>query len=64
VSVPLPHSLTCIGASLEIKKDGAVIGDIQAARISIEDGAIFKGCIEIGRSGPKQVVKPESLRFW
>jgi cytoskeletal protein CcmA (bactofilin family) len=34
---------------VDIKRDGAVIGDIQTARISIEDGAIFKGCIEIGR---------------
>jgi cytoskeletal protein CcmA (bactofilin family) len=34
---------------VEIKRDGAVMGDIQTARISIEDGAIFKGRIEIGR---------------
>jgi len=34
---------------VDIKKDGAVIGDIQTARISIEDGAIFRGSIEIGR---------------
>jgi cytoskeletal protein CcmA (bactofilin family) len=32
---------------VEIKKDGSVIGDITAARISIEDGAHFKGRIEI-----------------
>jgi len=38
---------------VEIKKDGAVIGDIQTARISIEDGAIFKGRIEIDRPGSK-----------
>jgi cytoskeletal protein CcmA (bactofilin family) len=44
---------------VEIKRDGAVIGDIQTARISIEDGAIFKGRIEIGRSGPNQATKPE-----
>jgi len=35
---------------VDIKRDGAVIGDIQTARISIEDGAIFKGRIEIGRA--------------
>ena len=35
---------------VEIKKDGSVIGDITAARISIEDGAYFKGRIEIDRS--------------
>jgi cytoskeletal protein CcmA (bactofilin family) len=32
---------------VEIKKDGSVIGDITTARISIEDGAYFKGRIEI-----------------
>ena len=45
---------------VEIKRDGAVIGDIQTARISIEDGAIFKGRIEIGRSAPNQAAKPGS----
>ena len=43
---------------VDIKRDGAVIGDIQTARISIEDGAIFKGRIEIGRSATNQT-KPE-----
>jgi cytoskeletal protein CcmA (bactofilin family) len=32
---------------VEIKKDGSIIGDISSARISIEDGAHFKGRIEI-----------------
>jgi cytoskeletal protein CcmA (bactofilin family) len=32
---------------VEIKKDGSIIGDISSARISIEDGAYFKGRIEI-----------------
>jgi cytoskeletal protein CcmA (bactofilin family) len=32
---------------VNIKKDGSVIGDISTARISIEDGAHFKGRIEI-----------------
>src|SRR5579864_2730440 len=45
---------------VEIKRDGAVIGDIQTARISIEDGAIFKGRIEIGRPVPNQAKKSES----
>jgi len=35
---------------VEIKKDGQVIGDIATSRISIEDGAYFKGHIEINRS--------------
>jgi cytoskeletal protein CcmA (bactofilin family) len=35
---------------VEIKKDGQVIGDITTSRISIEDGAYFKGRIEIDRA--------------
>jgi cytoskeletal protein CcmA (bactofilin family) len=38
---------------VEIKKDGSVTGDITTSRISIEDGAYFKGRIEIDRAkGP------------
>src|SRR5712691_1284626 len=32
---------------VDIKKDGSITGDIASARISIEDGAYFKGRIEI-----------------
>jgi cytoskeletal protein CcmA (bactofilin family) len=46
---------------VEIRKDGSVIGDIAAARISIEDGAYFKGRIEIDRPKPQAVVEPESV---
>jgi cytoskeletal protein CcmA (bactofilin family) len=35
---------------VEITKDGSVVGDIFCARISIEDGAHFKGRIEIDPS--------------
>jgi cytoskeletal protein CcmA (bactofilin family) len=34
---------------IEIKKDGSVVGDLTTARIMIEDGAYFKGAIEIDR---------------
>src|SRR6202142_2015002 len=34
---------------IEIKKDGSVVGDLTPARIMIEDGAYFKGSIEIDR---------------
>ena len=34
---------------IEIKKDGWVIGDLTTARIFIEDGAYFKGNIQIER---------------
>ena len=32
---------------VDIRKDGSITGDISSARISIEDGAYFKGRIEI-----------------
>jgi cytoskeletal protein CcmA (bactofilin family) len=35
---------------IEIKKDGSVVGDLTTARIMIEDGAYFKGAIEIDRN--------------
>jgi cytoskeletal protein CcmA (bactofilin family) len=35
---------------VEIKKDGQVIGDITTTRISLEEGAYFKGHIEIERT--------------
>jgi cytoskeletal protein CcmA (bactofilin family) len=39
---------------VEIKKDGSVIGDLTTAQIIIEDGAYFKGSIEIDRSADKE----------
>ena len=39
---------------IEIKKDGSVVGDLTTARIMIEDGAYFKGSIEIDKSGRRR----------
>jgi cytoskeletal protein CcmA (bactofilin family) len=39
---------------IEIKKDGSVNGDLTTARILIEDGAYFKGSIEIDKSGEQE----------
>ena len=39
---------------IEIKKDGSVTGDLTMAQIVIEDGAHFKGSIEIGRRAEKE----------
>jgi len=39
---------------IEIKKDGSVIGDLTTSRIMIEDGAYFKGSIEIDRAADKE----------
>ncbi|SRR6266852_2939886 len=39
---------------IEIKKDGSVNGDLTTAQIIIEDGAYFKGSIEIEKSDEKE----------
>lgn len=39
---------------IEIKKDGSVTGDLTMAQIVIEDGAQFKGSIEIEKSAEKE----------
>jgi len=39
---------------IEIKKDGSVNGDLTTARIMIEDGAYFKGSIEIDKTAEKE----------
>ncbi len=39
---------------IEIRKDGSVNGDLTTARIMIEDGAYFKGSIEIDKSAEKE----------
>jgi cytoskeletal protein CcmA (bactofilin family) len=38
---------------VDIRSDGSLTGDVVAARISIEDGAFFKGGIDIRRTGQK-----------
>ena len=43
---------------VDIRAEGAVIGDLSAPRISIEDGAFFKGSIDIRRPGSKQAAIP------
>lgn len=50
---------------IEIKKDGSVVGDLTTARIMIEDGAYFKGSIEIdkaGDAGDSDLEKPAFTR--
>lgn len=47
---------------IEIKKDGSVIGNLTPAQIMIEDGANFKGSIEIDRSATKEADKNVSSR--
>jgi hypothetical protein len=41
-------------SKIEIKKNGSVNGDLTTAQIIIEDGAHFKGSIEIEKSAEKE----------
>jgi cytoskeletal protein CcmA (bactofilin family) len=40
---------------IDIRKDAKLVGDIKTARIVIEDGAYFKGSIDIVKTEPKVV---------
>jgi cytoskeletal protein CcmA (bactofilin family) len=42
---------------IEIRKDGSVIGNLTTAQILIEDGADFRGSLEIDRSTTKEADK-------
>lgn len=42
---------------IEIRKDAKLVGDIRTARIIIEDGAYFKGSIDIVKPEPKPAPK-------
>ena len=44
---------------LEIRKDAKLVGDIRTARIIIEDGAYFKGSIDIVKPEPAKPGKPQ-----
>jgi len=44
---------------IEIRKDAKLVGDIKTARIVIEDGAFFKGSIDIVRHEPKPAQAPQ-----
>src|SRR5690242_664033 len=51
---------------VEIRKSGSLIGDLVAARVTIEDGAYFKGSIDIQKAGqpggkPAEPRKPEPV---
>ena len=48
---------------VDIRAEGSLTGDVSAARISIEDGAFFKGGIDIkkGDSKPVEVAKPVAV---
>jgi cytoskeletal protein CcmA (bactofilin family) len=49
---------------IEIKKDGSVIGDLTTARIMIEDGAYFKGSIEIDAKSAASLSDSDSSKSY
>jgi len=47
-----------VAEKIAIREQGSLVGDIKAAGISIDDGAYFKGSIDIVRPEPKVTTKP------
>jgi cytoskeletal protein CcmA (bactofilin family) len=47
---------------IEIKKGGSVNGNLTTAQILIEDGADFRGSIEIDRGAEKEIDRSVSSR--
>src|SRR5438046_10404714 len=47
-----------VSEKLAIREQGSLIGDIKSAGISIDDGAYFKGSIDITRPEPKVTTRP------
>jgi cytoskeletal protein CcmA (bactofilin family) len=43
---------------VELRKSASLSGDITTARISIEDGAFFKGTIDIQKAEPAPRIEP------
>jgi len=53
---------------VEIRAEGSLTGNVSSARISIADGAYFKGDIDLNKSQPKQIIsgmrEPEQTRAY
>ena len=47
-----------VSDKIDIRRDARLVGDIKTARIVIEDGAFFKGNIDITRAGAADSPKP------
>ncbi len=47
---------------VDIRAEGSLSGDVAAARISIEDGAFFKGGIDIRKPDAKPTAVPEPAK--
>jgi cytoskeletal protein CcmA (bactofilin family) len=47
---------------VDIRAEGSLSGDVAAARISIEDGAFFKGGIDIRKPDSKPTAVPDQVK--
>ena len=47
---------------IDIRKDAKLVGDIKTARIVIEDGAYFKGSIDIARTEAARTPAPAQAK--
>ena len=52
------HGNVDVTEKIAIREQGSLVGDIKAAGISIDDGAYFKGSIDIIRPEPKVTTRP------
>ncbi len=50
-----------VSEKIAIREQGSLVGDIKAAGISIDDGAYFKGSIDIARPEPKTMPKEKNV---
>jgi cytoskeletal protein CcmA (bactofilin family) len=53
------HGNVSASDRVDIRAEGSLTGDVSAARISIEDGAFFKGGIDIRKPGAEKPATPE-----
>ena len=51
-----------VSGKIAIREQGSLVGDIKAAGISIDDGAYFKGSIDIVRPEPKAGNAPVAVK--
>jgi cytoskeletal protein CcmA (bactofilin family) len=52
------HGNVEVAEKIAIRDQGSLVGDIKTAGISIDDGAYFKGSIDIVRPEPKVTTRP------
>ncbi|MEP7367497.1 MAG: polymer-forming cytoskeletal protein [Acidobacteriota bacterium] len=52
------HGNVEVGDKIDIRKDAKLVGDIRTIRIVIEDGAYFKGSIDIVKPEVKPAARP------